>query len=154
MPFKIKKITKNSHSEIARKIDMIYKDKDESKQAKSHGVEDKPRITDKKANDSKNTASKVKPTRKDKKSSSKKRTKMKKFKKIKKEKKLKPSKLQLLEESKIFQEKLDKAKKEDDKKKFILTRLINPNGKALSEKTGFGWKGLGSRKIIFDDKLK
>ena len=154
MHFEIKKRTNNSHSEIVRKIDMIYRDKDESKEAKSQGVEDKPRVTDKKADYSKNTDSKTKPIRKDKKSIPKKKTKVKKFKIIKKEKKLKPSKLQLLEESKRFQEKLYKAKKEDDKKKFILTRLINPNGKVLSEKTGFGWKGLGSRKIIFDDKLK
>lgn len=154
MPLRKKKKTNNSHSEIARKIDMINEKKNENKEVKSPGVKDEPKIADKKSNDSQNTATKVKLVRKGKKPSSEKKTKVKKFKIVKKEKKLKPSKAQILEDSKRFQEKLNEAKQEDNQKKLSLTRLIAHHGKVLSEKTGFGWKGLGSRKIIFDDEIK
>ena len=124
MPLIKNKKKKDPHSEILRKIDMIEKEKDKKKEAEPPRVKDKTKI------------------------------KVKKPKPEKKEKKLKPSKAQELEEAKRFQEKLDEAKKEEEKKKFIIARLIDPHGKVISEKTGFGWKGMGSRKVIFDDKLK
>ena len=154
MSLRKKEKTNDSHSEIARKIDMIDKEKNENKEAKSPRVKDEPKIADKKSDDSQNTATKVKLIGKVKKPSSKNKTVMKKFKIVKKEKKLKPSKALELEESKRFQEKLNEAKQEDDQKKLSLTRRIVHQGKILSEKTGFGWKGLGSRKVIFDDKIK
>ncbi len=88
MPSRIKKKTNNSHSEIARKIDMISKGKNENKEAKSPRVEDEPKIADKKSDDSQK----------------------KKFRIVKKEKKLKPSKALELQESKRFQEKLNEPK--------------------------------------------
>lgn len=124
MPLIKNKKKKDPHSEILRKIDMIEKEKDKKKEAKPPRIKDKTKI------------------------------KVKKPKPEKKEKKLKPSKAQELEEAKRFQEKLDEAKKEEEKRKFIIARLIDPHGKVISEKTGFGWKGMGSRKVIFDDKLK
>lgn len=154
MPLKKKEKTNSSHSEIVRKIDMINKGKNENKEAKSPRVKDEPKIADKKSDDSQNTATKVKLIGKVKKPSSKNKTVMKKFKIVKKEKKLKPSKALELEESKRFQEKLNEAKQEDDQKKLSLTRWMAYQGNVLSEKTGFGWNGLGSRKIIFDDKIK
>lgn len=154
MPSKKKEKTNRSHSEIVRKIDMINKGKNENKEAKSPRVKDEPKIADKKSDDSQNTATKVKLIGKVKKPSSKNKTVMKKPKIVKKEKKLKPSKALELKESKRFQEKLNEAKQEDDQKKLSLTRWITHHGNVLSEKTGFGWNGLGSRKIIFDDKIK
>ena len=154
MPLKKKEKTNSSHSEIVRKIDMINKGKNENKEAKSPRVKDEPKIADKKSDDSQNTATKVKLIGKVKKPSSKNKTVMRKFKIVKKEKKLKPSKALELKESKRFQEKLNEAKQEDDQKKLSLTRWIAYQGNVLSEKTGFGWNGLGSRKIIFDDKIK
>jgi len=154
MPSKKKEKTNSSHSEIVRKIDMINKGKNENKEAKSPRVKDEPKIADKKSDDSQNTATKVKLIGKVKKPSSKNKTVMKKPKIVKKEKKLKPSKALELEESKRFQEKLNEAKQEDDQKKLSLTRWMAYQGNVLSEKTGFGWNGLGSRKIIFDDKIK
>lgn len=154
MPLRKKEKTNRSHSEIVRKIDMINKGKNENKEAKSSRVKDEPKIADKKSDDSQNTATKVKLIGKVKKPSSKNKTVMKKPKIVKKEKKLKPSKALELEESKRFQEKLNEAKQEDDQKKLSLTRWITHHGNVLSEKTGFGWNGLGSRKIIFDDKIK
>jgi len=154
MPLRKKEKTNRSHSEIVRKIDMINKGKNENKEAKSPRVKDEPKIADKKSDDSQNTATKVKLIGKVKKPSSKNKTVMKKPKIVKKEKKLKPSKALELEESKRFQEKLNEAKQEDDQKKLSLTRWMAYQGNVLSEKTGFGWNGLGSRKIIFDDKIK
>jgi len=154
MPLRIKRKKNNAHFEIARKIDMIDKEKNENKEAKSPRVKDKPKIADKKSDDSQKTAAKVKLIKKVKKPSSEKKTKVKTFKIVKKEKKLKPSKALELKESKRFQEKLNEAKREDDQKKRSLARRVVPQGKILSEKTGFGWKGLGSRKVIFDDKIK
>ena len=154
MTLRKKEKTNSSHSEIVRKIDMINKGKNENKEAKSPRVKDEPKIADKKSDDSQNTATKAKLIGKVKKPSSKNKTVMKKFKIVKKEKKLKPSKALELEESKRFQEKLNEAKQEDDQKKLSLTRWIAYQGNVLSEKTGFGWNGLGSRKIIFDDKIK
>jgi len=154
MPLRKKEKTNRSHSEIVRKIDMINKGKNENKEAKSSRVKDEPKIADKKSDDSQNTATKVKLIGKVKKPSSKNKTVMKKPKIVKKEKKLKPSKALELEESKRFQEKLNEAKQEDDQKKLSLTRWMAYQGNVLSEKTGFGWNGLGSRKIIFDDKIK
>ena len=59
---------------------------------------------------------------------------------------------------KIIQEKTSLKKDENPKKEEKIEEKekikIDPNKKIVSEKTGFGYKGLGSRKILFDDDTK
>ena len=63
--------------------------------------------------------------------------------------------------SKEIRERLEKRRQERvgvDKEQVVKTvegyKLPKIEGKEISKKTGFGWKGQGSRRIIFSDKFK
>jgi flagellar protein FlaI len=128
-----KPLDKDHHNEIIKKLDSKIKDEDKSRKRKILKIRKK----DKKA------SKEIKKTEEEKSSTSKlPTTGLQSEKSYELRKKLEQEQIELMRKQKE-----GIAVEPED-------QLIKYAGKVISRKTGFGWKGLGSRRIVYDNKLK
>ncbi|UCB59176.1 MAG: type II/IV secretion system ATPase subunit [Thermoplasmatales archaeon] len=126
-------LDKDHHNEIIKKLDSKIKDEDKSRKRKILKIRKK----DKKA------SKEIKKTEEEKSSTSKlPTTGLQSEKSYELRKKLEQEQIELMRK----QKEVIAFEPED--------QLIKYAGKVISRKTGFGWKGLGSRRIVYDNTLK